>query len=99
MKFLSKYLTVTSGKSGALLYQKNKKKFFFCPAFASKVVDKIGSGDTMMAIMSLCLKEGIEEELSLFLGSLAAAISVENFANKAVLKNEDLIKTLQHILK
>ena len=53
----------------------------------------------MMAIMSLCLKEGIEEELSLFLGSLAAAISVENFANKAVLKNEDLIKTLQHILK
>ncbi len=94
-----KYLTVTSGKSGALLYQKKKKKFFFCPAFASKVIDKIGSGDTMMAIMSLCLKEGIEEELSLFLGSLAAAISVENFANKAVLKNEDLIKTLQHILK
>ena len=94
-----KFLTVTSGKSGALLYQKNKNKFFFCPAFATKIVDKIGSGDTMLAVMSLCLKEGIDEELSLFLGSLAAAHSVENFANKSFFSYQDLVKSLQHILK
>tara|TARA_B110000037_G_scaffold78098_1_gene93264 strand:- start:4327 stop:5850 length:1524 start_codon:yes stop_codon:yes gene_type:complete len=94
-----KYLTVTSGKSGALLYQKNKNKFYYCPAFASKIIDKIGSGDTMLAVMSLCLKEGIDEELSLFLGSLAAAHSVENFANKSFFKYKDLIKSVQHILK
>lgn len=94
-----KYLTVTSGKSGALLYQQKKKKFYYCPAFASKVVDKIGSGDTMLAVMSLCLKEGLDEELSLFLGSLAAAHSVENFANKSFFTYEDLVKSLQHIMK
>ena len=52
--------------NGALLYQKKKKKFYYCPAFATKLVDKIGSGDTMLAVMSLCLKEGLDEELSLF---------------------------------
>ena len=94
-----KYLTVTSGKNGALLYQKKKKKFYYCPAFATKLVDKIGSGDTMLAVMSLCLKEGLDEELSLFLGSLAAAHSVENFANKSFFTYEDLVKSLQHIMK
>ena len=94
-----KFLTVTSGKNGALLYQKTKNKFYFCPAFATKIVDKIGSGDTMLAVMSLCLKEGIDEELSLFLGSLAAAHSVENFANKSFCSYQDLVKSVQHILK
>ena len=94
-----KYLTVTSGKNGAFLYQKKKKKFYYCPAFATKLVDKIGSGDTMLAVMSLCLKEGLDEELSLFLGSLAAAHSVENFANKSFFTYEDLLKSLQHIMK
>ena len=55
-----KYLTVTSGKMEPTL-SKKEKKFFYCPAFASKVVDKIGSGDTMLAVMSLCLKEGLDE--------------------------------------
>ena len=53
----------------------------------------------MLAVMSLCLKEGLDEELSLFLGSLAAAHSVENFANKSFFTYEDLVKSLQHIMK
>ena len=80
------------------MYQK-RKKFYYCPAFATKLVDKIGSGDTMLAVMSLCLKEGLDEELSLFLGSLAAVHSVENFANKSFFTYEDLVKSLQHIMK
>ena len=39
-------LIVTQGSEGATLYNKTQK-YFYMDAFATKVVDKIGSGDTM----------------------------------------------------
>ena len=47
-------LVVTQGSEGATLYNKKSKKFYYMEAFASKVVDKIGSGDTMLSLISIC---------------------------------------------
>ncbi len=46
----TKNLVATRGNQGATLYNDLSKKFITCPAFASKVVDKIGSGDAMLAL-------------------------------------------------
>ena len=43
-------------------------------AFASKIIDKVGAGDAMLAIISMCLKAKIPNDLSLLLGSLAGAV-------------------------
>ena len=70
-----------------------------CPAFAAKVVDKIGSGDAMLALLSASLRSGCNEKISLLIGSLAAAQSVETIGNSQSVSKNTVLKTLQHILK
>ena len=92
-------IVVTRGSNGAILYNKGKRKFFKCPAFASKVIDKVGSGDAMLALLSISLRAGYDERFSLFLGSLAAAQSVESMGNSKSINMNELIKTIQHAIK
>ena len=88
---------VTKGKDGAILIHKNK--IFECPGFANNVVDKIGAGDAMLALISCSLKSGFDPDLSLFIGSLAAAQSVETIGNSVPVDKLKLIKTFRHALK
>ena len=46
---------MTAGKKGSYLYCKNSNKLLFCPALASKIVDKVGAGDTMLSFFSLAI--------------------------------------------
>lgn len=92
-------LIVTKGSSGSTLYNKKLNKFFNSEAYAKKVIDKIGAGDTMLAIISLCLKLKIDFNLSLLISSLAAAQSVASLANKETLNDIQMLKTLENILK
>ena len=91
-------LVITRGSSGAILYSSKDKKYFYCPAFASKVVDKIGAGDSMLSIMSILIKSKFKNIISIFLGSLAGAISVEEMSNKVPIKKTKLLKYFNHIL-
>ena len=45
----------------------NKEKFFEAPAYASKIIDKVGAGDALLSIFSLCIYSKIPIDLSLFL--------------------------------
>jgi len=92
-------LVVTRGKQGALLYNKKFNKFNSCEAYARTVVDKIGAGDAMLSIVVLCLKNGFSRELSLLVGSLAAAQSTETMGNKESVNKTRILKTLEHMLK
>ena len=92
-------LVITRGNSGALLYKAKTKKFFSCPAFASKIVDKVGAGDSMLSIVSILLKLNFKSDVALFLGSLAAAQSVEEMSNKIPVNKIKLLKYFSHILK
>jgi len=93
------YTVVTKGSSGATLFNGESNNFFHCPAYASKVVDKIGAGDAMLAILSVSLFKTGKEELSLLLGSLAAAQSVETMGNSVSISKTALLKTVQHAFK
>ena len=92
-------LVVTRGSSGATLYTSESNKYHHCPAFAAKVVDKIGAGDAMLALISCSLKSGFDPDLSLFIGSLAAAQSVETIGNSVPVDKLKLLKTFSHALK
>ena len=74
-------------------------KYYNCPAFASKVVDKVGAGDAMLSIIALCLKSKFNGELALLAASLAAAHSVETIGNKEAINKTQILKTLDNILK
>ena len=93
-----KNLVVTRGNKGAFLLNSHNN-FIDCPAFAEKVVDKVGAGDTMLAVISLCLKAKVPSDLSLLLGSLAGSISVADFANSNKLDKNYFIRMVETYLK
>jgi sugar/nucleoside kinase (ribokinase family) len=93
-----KMLVVTAGNRGAYSYYKNN--FFYCPAFANKVVDKIGSGDTFMAFFVLANKIFSNDiELSLFLASVATTQVLEGFANEKKVNLVTALKSINYMLK
>ena len=50
-----KFLVITKGISGSMLFD-HKLKYYSCPSFNSKPIDKIGAGDSMLSILSILLK-------------------------------------------
>jgi rfaE bifunctional protein nucleotidyltransferase chain/domain len=93
-----KNLIITKGKHGVVLFKSDFKPIF-CPAFVSQSIDKVGAGDAMLAISSLAIKQGLDSELVLFLGSIAAAISVKNIGNKVSVNINDLDRIIEYMLK
>jgi sugar/nucleoside kinase (ribokinase family) len=75
----SQYIAVTRGRNGAFLINGDIASNS-APGFATKVMDKIGSGDALLALLTVCLYNKLDE-LSLFIASLAAAQSVETIGN------------------
>ncbi len=92
-----KNLIVTRGKNGSI-YLKNAK-FYYCPGFAIKSVDKVGAGDTMLAICSLAIIKDEHPEIVLLLGSLAASISIQSHGNKENVNIDLLTRIVEYILK
>ena len=92
-------MIVTRGINGSVLYEKKNNKFVWSDAFAKSAVDKIGAGDAMLSIISLCLKCGFDKDLALLTGSLAAAQSVETIGNKEAVNKTQILKTLENIFK
>ena len=78
---------------------KSKNKFTSCEAFAENVIDKIGAGDAMLSIIALFFKCGFSKELSLLIGSLAAAQSAETIGNKETVSKIKILKTLEHMMR
>ena len=91
-------LTVTRGKNGAILIEKNGKTVS-SPAFANKVIDKVGAGDAMLVVISLCMKMKMPSDLVLFLGSLAGATAVENIGNSKFINKNELLRQIQFSIK
>ena len=97
-KYKIKNIVVTRGRKGALIILKNMK-LIECPAFTDKVVDKVGAGDAMLSIISLCLYSKIPEDLTLFLGTLAGANKVEYMGNSEYLDKKKILRSIEFLLK
>jgi len=92
-------IIVTMGSSGSILYNKKENKFYYADAYAHKIVDKIGAGDTMLSMIGPCIKSNIDSNITLLISSLAAAQSVESMGNKYTIGKIKILKTLENILK
>lgn len=93
----SDVIVITRGNKGSSAL--NNDVFTNCPAFANKIVDRIGAGDTLLAITSLCFATGIPTDLTLFIGNLAAAEKVASMGTGMKLSKINLLKTIESLLK
>jgi len=93
----SDFILITQGTKGSLAFDNND--YTSCPAYATKVVDRIGAGDTLLAITSLCFAAGIPKDLTLFIGNLAAAEMIASIGTGMKLNKINLLKSIESLLK
>ncbi|MCM2303724.1 MAG: PfkB family carbohydrate kinase [Elusimicrobia bacterium] len=89
---------VTRGTKGTLLYREGEG-FSECPAFAMKVVDRIGAGDSVLAMTSLASAAKLPAEVIGFLGNLAGAQAVTIVGNSASISRVAMLKSVEALLK
>lgn len=91
-------VTVTQGKEGILCYHA-ASGFAQVPSLAPKVVDRIGAGDAVLAVTSLCAEAGSSPELIAFVGNAVGAEAVQIVGNKTTVERRSLTKHIHTLMK
>lgn len=98
LKMNCPFISVTRGTEGSLSFSKDKG---FCevPPFANQVIDRVGAGDSYLALASLCLAKKYSMEFAGFIGSIAAALDVQIVGNRKPIEKIPFCKYLVRLLK
>ena len=80
------FLTATLGEKGIALVRPGNR--FIAPAVARQVFDVSGAGDTVIAVLALCLASGLKPETAVELANVAAGIVVGKVGTVPVEKHE-----------
>jgi sugar/nucleoside kinase (ribokinase family) len=89
---------VTQGKLGCICYRP-EEEMIIIPAFAKKVVDRIGSGDALIAIASLCAVQQAPAIITGFIGNAAASVAVSTIGHRNSIEKVPFKKYLSMLLK
>lgn len=84
--FGCKYIVVTLGHKGCIIYDGHKMES--APALATKVEDRMGAGDAFLAVTTPFAYLGAPMEMIAFIGNVAAGIEVGKTGNQPVTKQE-----------
>jgi D-beta-D-heptose 7-phosphate kinase/D-beta-D-heptose 1-phosphate adenosyltransferase len=80
------FLTATLGEKGIALVRPASR--MLAPAVARQVFDVSGAGDTVIAVLALCLASGLKAETAVGLANIAAGIVVGKVGTVPVEKHE-----------
>lgn len=72
---------VTRGKRGSTI-RSGDGQHITVPAFAKKIVDRIGAGDAFLSVTALAARLGASPELICFIGNIVGALAVEILGNQ-----------------
>jgi len=92
---------VTQGKTGCICFhaESGDEEIFIVPAFAKMVVDRIGSGDALIAIASLCAVQKAPPVITGFIGNAAASVAVSIVGHRSSIDKVSFKKYLSTLLK
>jgi rfaE bifunctional protein kinase chain/domain/rfaE bifunctional protein nucleotidyltransferase chain/domain len=89
---------ITLGEKGCLCYDRNEG-FSMVPAFATKVVDRVGAGDWVFSVASLCVAQGAPLETVGFIGNAAGAEAVATVGHRRSIERVPLYRHIESLLK
>ena len=90
-------MLITRGRQGCLCYHANEG-VFSVPSFTNRIVDRIGAGDALLAVTSLCAAQAAPMELVGFLGNAVGAHAVETVGNRSVISDDALLQQTNSLL-
>ena len=91
-------MLVTRGSLGSLMYHQ-KDGFIEAPALTSQVIDRVGSGDAVLAITSLCVAQGVPIDVVSFIGNAVGAQAVTTVGHRSFIEHESLSQYIQVLMK
>jgi len=97
-KLSCEWILITRGQKGCLAYGK-KEGFFEVPAFAGRVVDRIGAGDSVFSVTALCVVQKAPMEVVGFIGNAVGAQAVAVVGNRQPIERVPLFKHIESLLK
>jgi rfaE bifunctional protein nucleotidyltransferase chain/domain len=89
---------MTQGKYGSLFYTA-PDKFCQVPAFATQVVDRVGAGDAVLCVTSLCVAMNAPAEIAAFIGNVVGAEAVTIMGNQRSIERIPLYRHIECLLK
>ncbi len=89
---------MTRGSSGAL-YHTAPNGFHRAPAFATKVVDRVGAGDAVLCVSALAVALGAPPEVLPFIANVVGAEAVTILGNQRSIERIPLYRHVECLLK
>jgi len=89
---------VTRGKKGCIV-RSGEGSFVEVPAFALKVVDRVGAGDAFLSVSAMAAFLGAPPEIVGFMGNVAGAMAVEVVGNQKFIEKQGMKKYIMSIMK
>lgn len=90
-------MSVTRGSEGVFFHSDGEDVEI--PALTMQAIDRVGAGDSYLALSSLAAAKGFSPWISGFLGSVAAAIGVQIIGNKEAINKVGLCKYITRLMK
>lgn len=91
-------IVITRGQQGCLCYGK-EEGFYEVPAFAVRVVDRIGAGDAVLSVTALCVAQKAPIEIVGLIGNAVGAQTVATVGNRTAIERVALSKHIESLLK
>ena len=91
-------IVITRGRYGNIGYSE-PEGFVEAPAFTEQIVDRMGSGDAVLALTSLCVAQQAPMAIVGFIGNVAGAQAVATLGHQASIERVPLFKFIESLLK
>jgi rfaE bifunctional protein kinase chain/domain/rfaE bifunctional protein nucleotidyltransferase chain/domain len=93
-----RHVLITRGQKGSLCYGR-EEGFFDVPGFALRTVDRVGAGDAVFAIASVCAAVDAPMEVIGFIGNAVGSEAVGIVGNQRFIERAPLLKHIEALLK
>lgn len=93
-----KKMLITRGRQGLICYGKGQE-IVSVPALAGHFTDRIGAGDALFAVTSLCMRQGAPPSVLGVIGNAVGAMAVSIIGNRSAVDHVGLMKFLVSLMK
>lgn len=95
------FVAITSGSRGVTYGRREngETSVASAPAFATKVIDRVGAGDALFAAIAVFVAAGASPQLAALAGNLAGAASIAAMGNQVAIDSVSMRRHLGALLK
>jgi rfaE bifunctional protein kinase chain/domain/rfaE bifunctional protein nucleotidyltransferase chain/domain len=97
-KISTKSFLVTRGSTGCSIYDRDLG-FFQVPAFAIRVVDRVGAGDAVLGITAPCVALGVPPRVLGFIANVVGAEACTIMGNRSFIEPSRLFRHITSLMK